>query len=248
MASVRSWTACGLALAMWSCYSRPAGVATDAAGAGAAGGAVACSRSQAILPGALKNARDLGGLPVPPASSVACGALYRGPPLAKLSAEACLDVAHLGIKTLIDLRTESERAATPNQDCDAAQRVEAPLPIPYGLAAADYLNVLNTTPSIALAFHTLGNPEAYPVYFHCTWGRDRTGVVAALILLALGATTEDVMREYLLSSATVGAYPDSLTAVLDEVERRGGIEAFLSDAGVTANELTVLRSHVVETG
>jgi hypothetical protein len=49
------------------------------------------------------------------------------------------------------------------------------------------------------------------------------------------------MTEYLLSRSSVGAYPDSLAAVLDEIDRRGGIDAALRGAGVTDADLAVLR-------
>jgi hypothetical protein len=53
------------------------------------------------------------------------------------------------------------------------------------------------------------------------------------------------MRECLLSRASVGAYPQSLDAVLDEIEMRGGSAAFLKSIGVGARELDVLREHML---
>ena len=139
---------------------------------------------------------------------------------------------------------EDERLATPDADCVGARRVFAPMPIPYGLGPTDYLNDLHATASIAIAFHTFGDPDAYPVYFHCTFGRDRTGVVGTLLLLTLGATRDTVMAEYLLSEPNVGAYPDSLDAVLDEIEQRGGAETVLRDVGITSAELAVMRGRL----
>jgi protein-tyrosine phosphatase len=194
-----------------------------------------------VLLGSVRNARDLGGVPLGEAS-VACGAIYRGGPLARLTPDGCAGVAALGIRTVIDLRTEPERASTPNSACVEAGSVLAPLPVPYGLGPSDYLNVLGTDASIAAVFHALGDEARYPVYFHCTYGRDRTGVVGALLLLALGASREDVMQEYLLSQADVGAYPNSLEAVLDEIEARGGAEALLTEIGISQQELALLRS------
>jgi len=59
----------------------------------------------------------------------------------------------------------------------------------------DYVADLHATESVATAFGVLGDVAAYPVYFHCVYGRDRTGVLAAVILLALGATRESVLAE-----------------------------------------------------
>lgn len=202
-----------------------------------------CQRGASVLPGYVTNVRDLGKIPVA-GGALACGAIYRGGPLKDLKDVGCEQVAALGLGTIIDLRMPSEQASTPNSACVSARRVSAPLPIPYGLGKADYLKDFNEVASIATIFHTFGDPAAYPVYFHCTFGRDRTGVVSALLLSALGVSREDIVTDYLLSKATVGAYPDSLDAVLDEIAARGGAEAVLAGVGITSDELAVLRSHV----
>ena len=157
----------------------------------------------------------------------------------------CEAFHRLGIRTVIDLRTDSERMAVPDASCVIAQSTVlwAPLPIPYSLSPAQYIADLNTYSSIRLAFESLGDAAAYPIYFHCTYGRDRTGVLAAVILLALGASHEDVLSEYQLTALS-GLYvpPDSLSAVLDDIESRGGIQAYLDAAGVPRAMLAVLRS------
>jgi protein-tyrosine phosphatase len=222
-----------------------AGEPSEVAAGGADGGVVRqCTRGESLLVGHVTNLRDLGGIPVA-TGEVACGTLYRGAPLKGLGPEGCAEVAELGLKTVIDLRTESEREASPSSSCVQAQALLAPLPIPYGLGPRDYLEDLNTTESIAVVFHTLADPKAYPVYFHCTYGRDRTGVLGALLLLALGATAEDVMTDYMLSKSSVGAYPDSLQAVLDDIAVRGGAEAVLSAAGIGSDELAALRTRAI---
>jgi protein-tyrosine phosphatase len=187
------------------------------------------------------NARDLGGVPLAPSRTVACGVVLRGPSLANLSADACADVARLGLATVVDLRSDAERVAAPDDACVGVRAVAAPLPIPYDVSPADYLTDFDTDDSIAKVFDTLADAAAYPVYLHCTFGRDRTGVVAAAVLLALGASRDDIMQEYELSAPSVGAFPDSLAAVLDEIDARGGIDAALATKGVSAADLTALR-------
>jgi protein-tyrosine phosphatase len=200
-----------------------------------------------ILGEEIENARDLGGVPLGDARSVAKNAVFRGPPLSLLSASGCAEFARLGIRTVIDLRIPSERTAVPEADCvlDTAAVVTAPLPVPYNVSPSDYVADLNEVDSIAAAFEMLGDPTAYPIYLHCTWGRDRTGVIVAVILRALGASHADILKEYLLSSATVGAYPRSLEAVLAAIEEGGGIEAYLASAGVSGEQLATLRARAV---
>jgi protein-tyrosine phosphatase len=202
-----------------------------------------CERSEFVLGASVKNARDLGGVPLEQ-GAVACRSLFRGPPLYGLSSLGCDQVASLGIKTVIDMRQGFERDSKPNSDCVGADQVFAPLPIPYELSAENYLAVLNA-PAVADIFRTFAKPDAYPIYFHCTWGRDRTGVIGALLLLALGASRDDVLAEYMLSEDSVGAYPYSLAAVLDELEARGGAEAFLLELGLSEAEISALRERAL---
>jgi protein-tyrosine phosphatase len=203
-----------------------------------------CPQHPWVLVPDLVNARDVGGTPLSQGGSVACGSIFRGPPLA-LTSVGCERARALRLRTVIDLRVDSERSSLPDSTCTEADFVSAPLPIPYGLAAADYLADLNAD-AIATVFHTVGDPERYPIYIHCTWGRDRTGVVAALLLLTLGVSPREVMAEYLLSQPTVGAYPDALQAVLDELEAQGGPESFLTSIGISPQEIAVIRSHTVD--
>jgi protein-tyrosine phosphatase len=200
-----------------------------------------------VLTEELINARDLGGTPLQQAEAVAYGALYRGPPLADLSSSGCDEFARLGIRSVIDLRIGDERAGIPEADCvsNSARVTVAALPVPYNVSAVDYIADLDATLSIAAAFRVLGDPEAYPVYFHCTYGRDRTGVLAAVILRALGASHEAILDEYLLSEPLVGASPGSLEAVLDELEARGGVEAYLSTSGVPSEQVDALRVRAI---
>jgi hypothetical protein len=67
------------------------------------------------------------------------------------------------------------------------------------------------------------------------------------LLLALGASEAAVMDEYLLSKPNVGAYPDALAAVLDEVRQRGGAEAVLRELGISSAELAVMRQRALVT-
>jgi protein-tyrosine phosphatase len=222
----------------------PPSTSGGSGGASEMAGAAPCGGKRWVLTADLRNARDLGGTPLEQGGAVACGSLFRGPPL-RLTSTGCAEAQQLGIRTVIDLRTDSERAGNPDATCVGADFVHAPLPIPYGLSAADYLVDLRSSESMARAFHAFGDSTRYPIYFHCTWGRDRTGVVGAVLLLTLGATPAEVMSEYLLSQPVVGAYPDALEAVLEAVDAQGGPDAFLASLGITPDEIAVIRSHAM---
>lgn len=262
MRVMRSWT-CALGVGLWhactgstqepeSAHSRPLSPRTDASSPDAqradVGPPPVAAEPRVVLAGHVENARDLGGIALSGGDRARPGVLFRGPPLANLLQAGCAAFASLGIRTVVDLRIDSEVALQPEDACvlEEAQLVAAPLPVPYNVSPQDYIADLDARESIARVFEVLGDEQRYPVYFHCTWGRDRTGVLAAVVLLALGADAEAIMRDYLVSLDTVGAYPMSLMAALDEIQRRGGVEAYLRAAGVTDRQLSVLRERAIE--
>lgn len=234
---------------VWDAGRRPraaeADLDVDASTAADSGAGI--GNGHVVFVGEVPNARDLGGTPLVSGQEVAFGELYRGAPLARLSPDGCSELAALGIRTVIDLRVPSEVMSVPESACvtDGAHVVSAPLPIPYQVSASDYIAILDAEPSMAAVFEQLGDAAAYPIYMHCTYGRDRTGVVAAVVLLALGAAREQIVAEYSLSIANVGGYPGSLTAALDEIDRRGGIESYLDALGVSEQQRQVMRASAV---
>jgi hypothetical protein len=208
-----------------------------------------CPLGQRILLGEVLNARDLACTPVGGGQVVAPDLIFRGAAPVAMSGAGCGEFAARGIKTVIDLRTDSERAASPQLPCVQQQAaiVVAPMPVPYNVSPDDYIADLDALASVAAAFSAFGDDGAYPIYFHCVHGRDRSGVLAAVVLLALGAASEDVMVEYeLTAQAGYTTYSASLAAVLDEIQARGGVEAYLASAGVSSEAIAVLRKRAVQ--
>lgn len=209
-----------------------------------------CSSGRRVLINDVLNARDLGGTQLE-AGTVACGVVFRGASLGALSAPGCEELHALGLRTIVDLRTAEERNVVPDAACAqaGARMVLAPMPIPYNLSPADYLADLATAPALRAVFEVLGQTTAYPVYLHCTYGRDRTGVIAALVLLALGASRATVVAEYERSAAAgLVIAPISLGAVLDAIEQAGGIDAHLLALGVGEQALATLRARATVAG
>ena len=212
------------------------------------GGQAACHPGTWVLLDAVRNARDLGGTPLQGGGTVACGALYRSAAPVGLSAKACSDFLQLGVRTVVDLRTPAERTASPTAVCvtDSTSLVTAPMPIPYAVSPADYIADMNATESVRAFFGLLADDSAYPIDVHCVYGRDRTGVMAAIVLLALGASRDVVAVEYdLTADAGMATYPASLAAVLDAIAQHGGIEAYLAGAGVAPETLTRARARLI---
>ena len=105
-----------------------------------------------------------------------------------------------------------------------------------------YENVLTAREAILSlknVFEALARPEKDGILLHCTSGKDRTGIVVALIMLALGASIEDVKLEYYASAISTFAFTESMTQslrkfgyggnALDEARYFGGIGANISE-------------------
>jgi len=193
------------------------------------------------------NARELGGYALAGSGYVDCGKIMRGGHLGNLSADGCREFADLGIKTVIDLRMDSEQQQTAPPSCvtDQATVIDASLP-KLDPSADNYVALLDETDAIAAVFTALGDSAAYPVYIHCVIGRDRASTVTALALMALGASDQTVVDEFDLNNdAGVSVDTGYIQAVIDEIKTRGGIEAYLTSTGVTTAQLQALRSEAV---
>jgi protein-tyrosine phosphatase len=204
----------------------------------------ACGRSPWTLLDGVPNVRQLGGLPLVGGGSVACDLIYRGSYLSGLTQQGCGQFADTGINTVVDMRSESEQTSPPAACItELAQLVSAPMPTPYNVSPADYLADLYTAASVQKAFAVLANRAAYPVYYHCLYGKDRTGVLTAVILSALGASRQTIGDEYAMSGeAGFAYYPASLNAVLDELDRLGGVDAYFRAVGVPDEHVQSMRA------
>ena len=160
----------------------------------------------------LVNVRDLGGLSTTTGGRVRTGRVIRSDNLRGLSptgAAALMD--DYGIRLVVDLRTveECEREGISPLTGPGHQYVNLPL-VPQSaitedqIAAGfptnlvdDYLAHLQVSPlSIVAALGLLADPANLPAVVHCTAGKDRTGVVVAILLDLLGVPAEEIVADY----------------------------------------------------
>jgi protein-tyrosine phosphatase len=170
------------------------------------------------------NLRDLGGYPTSDGRTTRWRMLYRADGLYRLGwagAEGVADdlavVEALGLHTVLDLRTEGELATwgrfpvevhpvlfhhVPLMDV-TWERDDTPDPaLPLAeVLLGKYLELLDEAePQLARAFALLAQPGALPAVFHCAAGKDRTGLLAALLLGALGVPDAVVVDDYALTA------------------------------------------------
>ena len=149
------------------------------------------------------NARDLGGWQTAD-GPIRQGMIYRTAKYnANQSAELLITEEGirqanevLGIRTEIDLRTvaDNENGGITQSPLGASVRYIS-FPMEYG----GNLLIINKD-LFADLFRIFAEEENYPIAFHCSIGADRTGVVAFLLNALLGASEEDLYRDYLFSN------------------------------------------------
>jgi protein-tyrosine phosphatase len=242
-----------------------------------------------------RNFRDLGGYTGADGRTVRFGCLYRSGELGALTDVDREVVAALGVTTICDLRGPSEADRVPDVAIIGAE----PVALPMGEGDADhgdpigqvergeiagvseddmariYVSLLDRFAAEMGAVVTLAaDPDRHALLFHCAAGKDRTGLVAALLLGALGVADDDVLDDFELTNryrsawriaqlrpelAARGVDIDVMTAyfsaprpamahALATIEAdHGSVEAYLTGpAGVTAATLEALREHLLE--
>jgi len=178
------------------------------------------------------NVRDLGGLPTLDGRRTTYGVLLRADNLQGLTPEDVrLLVGDLGVRTVVDLRTDGERtregpgplasedvdhhhhSLVPEDGTRLPESDERILPDRTEQRPEDvYLGYLDDAATeIADAVRALATGEGAAI-FHCAAGKDRTGVLAALMEGAVGVTREGILVDYLATAEVLPAVMARLSA------------------------------------
>ncbi|RLP76503.1 tyrosine-protein phosphatase [Mycetocola tolaasinivorans] len=229
------------------------------------------------------NFRDLGGYPVP-GGHTRTGVIYRSDGLHSLGDAGKEALRERGIHSVIDLRDDPEREIMPD-DLDGLDVRELHHPVfegsvdaaaTPGLGLGDLYRaiVFRHTDVVSAVLTELSDAAVTPSIIHCTAGKDRTGVLSALVLLTVGVDREDVLDDYeatqdnlagewvegmaaMARSQGIEVTPELqdimslsprsvLAGVLDDLDASpGGLEGYLDSIGVTAEIRDRLRDHLV---
>lgn len=159
-----------------------------------------------------KNFRDLGGYINQQGKAVCWNKLYRADGLSEMTDSDVKRFQELGIRTIIDLRSKTEQSMAPdrvpegtayiscpmmNEEIKVSERHQEVGAFKKSLVTG-YLTMIEEAPELiaqAVSAVMQGIRQG-GVVFHCTAGKDRTGVLAAVLLTLLGAYEEDIIADY----------------------------------------------------
>ncbi len=160
------------------------------------------------------NARDMGGYHTRDSRVTRWGKLWRADRLSNLTAKDEATLRQRRLRTVIDMRFVGEVQRNPDRVAHWAEVNYINLPLhedgshnvvdisalPQTLT--DYYRLLldHTGANIRRVFEHLAAPGALPALVHCTLGKDRTGIVAMLLLDLLGVPEETIIEDYLLTA------------------------------------------------
>jgi protein-tyrosine phosphatase len=215
-----------------------------------------------------RNVRDLGGFATP-AGTTAFGVFVRSDNARELTPAGWRAASEFGIRAVLDLRSDPECAADPpahpdfvhhrlslfdHFDGDAAYRADLLARVAGFGAAAKHRTLYREALELdAARFAEAVGFLAYAdggVLFHCAGGKDRTGVLAALLLRLVGVPVEAIEEDYVRSEARLqlaeSAPPDVIDRVIAQTEAdHGSVAAYLRRAGVSEQALLDIRARLV---
>jgi protein-tyrosine phosphatase len=160
------------------------------------------------------NFRDLGGYPTAHDGRVRWRTLYRADGLNRMTDADARRVRGLGVRTIIDLRTHGEIAERGRAAVESLgvtwhhlpmidvvwDANEVPEPLPEDFVFGKYVEMITSGEAcIADALRILADPDGHPAVFHCAAGKDRTGILAAVVLGVLGVPDDVIAEDYALS-------------------------------------------------
>jgi protein-tyrosine phosphatase len=231
------------------------------------------------------NLRELGGYPTADGRQTRIKRLLRSDDLDRLAPEAQKFLIEYGVRTVIDLRDPSEAEDAPDVFAVSAQATYVLRPFfdDEGLQAgpaslevskgARYLRQLELyAHNVAEIFRAIVQAEGGVTLFHCAAGKDRTGLVAALLLALAGVPDAVIDADYAVSfellaeriadlraeairqgqdmqlfEQRAACLPASMQEVLDGLRARyGGAEGYLRQVGVSQTEIAALRARLMD--
>ena len=230
------------------------------------------------------NARDLGGYQTEDGHETRWGAVVRSDSPAALTEAGRAALADYGVRAIVDLRLPTELADHPNPFAEPGDHgivytnvsfidpAAAP-PEAVSTLAEDYLQMLDRyRQGVAEAMAAIARAPEGVVVIHCAAGKDRTGLISALLLGLVDVPAETIAADYALTAellrpreqewlaacppeeraereALLARYAPTaevmLTVLAGLGERFGGVEPYLLATGLARDDLDRLRDRLL---
>jgi protein-tyrosine phosphatase len=237
------------------------------------------------------NFRDLGGYRTDDGLTMRWRTLFRSDSLHRTTTVGSVAFRRLGIVTAVDLRTPPEveegrwqpprgwagrwvhvplMTETPDWTNEDRAKLEA-----ITFAADHYLEIATAgATALRAVIEALARPGALPAVFYCAAGKDRTGVLAALVMRLIGVRISDIADDYALSAVATARWeravragrpndtqvawpympptirrsdPRTMLTFLRNIDRdHGSVSGFAEHLGMAPDTVTRLRSVLLE--
>ncbi len=229
------------------------------------------------------NVRDLGGYRTQSGEYTRWGRFLRAATMHRLSAEDQSALVEYGLRSAVDLRRTSETESAPNVFAQSAAVAYHHLNMigdadldtgpepddPARRIAQGYCGWLDLRQDMIREILDVLSAGPHAVLFHCAAGKDRTGVVAALLLGLAGVPEQTIIADYSLTARfSIDSYrqdpaadpairtwedyqrqicpPETMRLVLDHLEQRyGGVEPYMRQIGLSEESIRRLRDTLV---
>lgn len=204
----------------------------------------------------------------------------RGDSVCRLTDRGRRSLLEDGVRTIVDLRGPQELQRDPNPFANVPEQVRY-VDLPFNDAATSkliqgmptgaerYRTMLDEDRSRIAAIMTALARAERAVLFHCYGGRDRTGMVAAMLLRLAGVPDAEIVLDYVATDERMAPRYDEWRTEMDEQrrarfdraiaeaavpieaalrhldERHGGVEGYLVASGVAREDLAALRSALI---
>ncbi len=219
------------------------------------------------------NSRDLGYTPTATGRYIKFQRFIRSDAPCKIKNNVKDFLVDKNVKTVIDLRSENIVKINPNAFAEDVRfstynfplSVNPKVPKSEEDVIENYYRMLENDEAIFQIFHTMAVSEG-GIFFHCQEGKDRTGVISALLLLLGNVADIDIIADYEISNAYLyqmtqiaknvpGGIPDFLLYIkaeyMDAVlsylrDKYGAIEDYLLKKGILKTEIEMLKRKLLE--
>jgi protein-tyrosine phosphatase len=226
----------------------------------------------------LLNARDLGGYPTTDGSQTRWRSLLRSDDLAQLTPEGIQALADFGVKTVVDLRWSEEIVLSPSPISSQAPQIRYVHSSLLSQTAAKWRELCKgcekemwkcvvlreVQAELRDVLRIIASAPSGPLLFHCVAGKDRTGLISALMLTLADVKPEDIAADYakstqMLGNAYLKRYADvdpqdvmenvrcpeeGVHNMLAYLQKAGGIREYLRCIGLNDMEIARLRARL----